>query len=235
MSEQQSTKPPRTAACLEFALLAYPEAWSLQLQLVEARKSREIDTDVFLILEHPPVYTLGRRGGIENLTVPKKFIEDSGIDVVHVERGGNITFHGPGQLVIYPIVDLKSARIRVVDFVHHLEEIMIRTAAEWDIAAERNPLNRGVWVGRSKMGSIGIAVRRGISFHGLALNVDVSLEPFAWINPCGLQGVGVTTMVKASARTVRMDQVREAVKKQIEAVFGIKLLERSLSDFEKKR
>jgi lipoate-protein ligase B len=230
VKDQRDTAPPRTAVCLEFSLMPYPEAWDLQSKLVDARNTGDIDKDLFLVLEHPPVYTLGRRGGIENLTVPKEIVENAGIPIVHVERGGSITFHGPGQLVIYPIVDLRAARTGIVDFVHDLEEIMIRTAAEWGVPAERNQLNRGVWVGRNKMGSVGIAVRRGISFHGLALNVNTSLTPFEWINPCGLKGIGVTAMANESPQKVPMDQVRRAVKKHIESIFGIKLVKRSLSD-----
>lgn len=230
VNDKEKPAPPRIAVFMEFARLAYHEAWDLQLKLVDARRTGDIDKDLFLVLEHTPVFTLGRRGGVENLTVPEEFIEDSGIPIVHVERGGSITFHAPGQIIVYPIVDLRAARMRVVDFVSHLEEVMIRTAAEWGISAERNALNRGIWVGQKKMGSVGIAVRRGIAFHGMALNVDVSLTPFEWINPCGLQGIDVTTMANESGQEIRTDTVRPAVKKHIESVFGIHLVERTLAD-----
>ena len=164
------------------------------------------------------------------MLVSDEFLEKSGVQVIQVERGGNITFHGPGQLVVYPIVDLQTAGIKVVDFVSGLEEVMLRTAENWGIAAERNAANRGIWVGPHKMGSIGIAVRRGISFHGLALNVHTDLTPFSWIQPCGLQNVAMTTMQQETAHKLSMQQVRAFLKKQFEVVFGIKFIPREWAD-----
>jgi len=174
----------RTALFLDLPITGYGEARELQSSFVDARKKNIIDTDIFILLEHPPVFTLGRRGGLDNLLATEEFLENFGIPVVHVERGGNITFHGPGQLVVYPIIDLRITGLTVPDYVSSLEEIMIRTAADWGIKAGRNPINRGVWKKNNKLGSVGIAVRRGISFHGFAFNVNLSLEPFTWINPC---------------------------------------------------
>jgi lipoate-protein ligase B len=208
----------------------YREAWELQGNLITARKERTLKKDIVLFLEHPSVFTLGRRGGLECLLVSEEFLEKAGVQVIQVERGGNITFHGPGQLVVYPIVDLQTARIKVVDFVNGLEEVMLRTAAHWGITAERNPANRGVWVGPHKMGSIGIAVRRGISFHGLALNVFTDLIPFSWIQPCGLKDVGMTTMQQETTQQISMQQVRAFLKKQFEMVFGIKFVSKSPGD-----
>jgi lipoate-protein ligase B len=220
----------KTWLSIDFDRIDYREAWELQSNLILARKERILQKDIVLFLEHPPVFTLGRRGGRECMLVSEQFLEKSGVQVIQVERGGNITFHGPGQLVVYPIVDLQTARIKVVDFVSGLEEVMLRTAAHWGIAAERNPANRGIWVGSHKMGSIGIAVRRGISFHGLALNVQTDLTPFSWIQPCGLKGVGMTTMQQETVQKLSMQQVRADLKKQFEAVFGIKLLKTELDD-----
>ena len=215
---------PETWLSVDFERIDYREAWELQSNLITARKERILQKDIVLFLEHPPVFTLGRRGGRECMLVSEQFLEKAGVQVIQVERGGNITYHGPGQLVVYPIVDLQTARIKVVDFVNDLEEVMLRTAAHWDIAAERNPANRGIWVGPHKMGSIGIAVRKGISFHGLALNIQTDLTPFSWIQPCGLKDVGITTMQQETAQTLSMQQVRAFLKKQFEAVFGIKFI-----------
>jgi len=197
---------------------------------VSARKKKIIDTNVVLLVEHPPVFTLGHRGGLDNLTVSANFLEKAGVPVIQVERGGSITFHGPGQLVVYPIINLQSAGLRVVDYVENLEEIMIRTALDWGIRAERNPINRGVWVGNNKLGSIGIAIRRGICFHGMAFNVNPSLKPFSWINPCGLQNVGMTSMEQELSRKVSMNRVRETVKYHLKAVFGVELVMKSRSE-----
>ena len=220
--------------CLELGTLEYREAWNLQTSLVAARKKRIIDRDVILLLEHPPVFTLGRRGGLKNLTVSRDLLEKAGISVIQVERGGVITFHGPGQLIMYPIIDLNAARMRVVDYVEKLEEIMIRTVAEWGIIAERNPLNRGIWVGNKKLGSIGIAIRRGICFHGMSLNVNISMKHFGWMNPCGLKQVKISSIQRELSRKVSMSKVCGAVKKHVESVFGINLINISLPELLKK-
>ena len=204
-------------------MIPYTEAWALQARLVEARVSGGLPNDVVLVLEHPAVFTLGKRGGRENLLVPEETLARQGIPIVQVERGGNITYHAPGQLVLYPIIHLERAGIKVVDMVDRLEEVMIRTCVEWGIQAGRNPLNRGVWVGMKKIGAIGIAVRRGVSFHGMALNVNIDLTPFGWIQPCGLEGVGVTSIAQAAGRPVRVGEAVGVAVRHIEAVFGIRL------------
>ena len=220
----------KTWLSIDFDRIDYREAWELQGKLIAARKERVLEKDIVLFLEHSSVFTLGRRGGRECLLVSEEFLEKSGVQVIQVERGGNITFHGPGQLVAYPIVDLQGARIKVVDFVSGLEEVMLRTAAHWGIAAGRNSANRGIWVGPHKMGSIGIAVRRGISFHGLALNVRTDLTPFSWIQPCGLKDVGMTTMQREIKQKLSMQQVRTVLKKHFEKVFGVKFVSRKPKD-----
>jgi lipoate-protein ligase B len=210
--------------CIDIPAMGYGEAWNLQGRLVAARKDKTIDTDVILFLEHPPVFTLGNRGGLNNLTVSESFLEKAGVPVIQVERGGDITFHGPGQLVVYPIIDLRGARLTVVDYIENLEQVMIKAAADWGINAVRHPMNRGVWVGNNKLGSVGIAIRRGIAFHGMALNVNLSLKPFGWINPCGLQDTRMTSMEHELSRKVLMNQVRQSVKCHLKAVFGVDLV-----------
>jgi lipoate-protein ligase B len=165
---------------------------------------------------------------LNNLSVSENFLKKAVIPVIQVERGGNITFHGPGQLVMYPIINLQTAKLSVVHYVENLEEVMIRTAADWGITAVRNPLNRGVWVGNNKLGSIGIAIRRGICFHGMALNVNTSLEPFKWINPCGLRDTGITSMERELSRNVSMKRVSERIKHHLKAVFDVALIMTSL-------
>ncbi len=219
---------------VDLGRMPYPEAWDLQLRLVEARSQGRVDHDVILFVEHPPVYTLGRRGGRENLLVPEETLRQSGISIVQVERGGNITYHGPGQLVVYPIVHLPGFGIGVVDMVDRLEEVMIRTCTAWDVAAGRNALNRGAWVGMKKIGSIGIAVRRGVSFHGLALNVNPDLQPFGFIQPCGLKGVGVTSIAREIGRPVAMQEALATAKRNIETVFGIRLEPQTAEELAKK-
>jgi lipoyl(octanoyl) transferase len=205
---------------VEFPAVDYGEILELQRGLVDAKAKGALAHDLLLVLEHPPVFTLGHRGSRSALLVREDFLAARGIGVVHVERGGDMTYHGPGQVVAYPIVDLRASGRKVVDFVGALEEIMIRTAARWGIGAERNPKNRGVWVAHRKLGSVGIAVRREISFHGLALNVDMDLRPFTWINPCGLAGCQMTSLKEEAAEAIHMQEVREALALHAQAVFG---------------
>lgn len=215
---------------VDLGLMDYDEAWKLQTDIVGARNRGELNTDTILVLEHPAVFTLGRRGGAENLLVAEAFLKESGIAVTQVERGGNITYHGPGQLVVYPIIDLEAAKISVVDFVNALEEVMLQTVAVWGIKAGRNSTNHGIWVGNQKLGSIGIALRKGVSFHGLALNVNLDLTPFTWIQPCGLQGVQMTSMAKELSGEISMPEVREVIKERFQLTFGIQLVNKGRSE-----
>ena len=199
----------------------YREAWRLQHSLVEAKISAELTKEVVLIVEHPPVLTVGRRGSLDHLVAGEEFLRHVGIELIPVERGGDITYHGPGQLVCYPIINLRQTRWSIIDFVGALEEIMIRIVGEWGITGERNNRNRGVWVGPSKIGSVGIAVRRGVSYHGLALNVNTWMEPFQWIHPCGLVGVSTTSMQQIVSRPISMDEVRKAAVRHFADVFEV--------------
>ncbi|MEA3436767.1 MAG: lipoyl(octanoyl) transferase LipB [Thermodesulfobacteriota bacterium] len=212
-----------TWLCVDLPVIEYQKARDLQSYLVSARKNKTIDSDIILILEHPPVFTLGRRGGLENLSVSESFLEKSEIPVIQVERGGDITFHGPGQIVVYPIINLEKARLSVTDYVSNLEEVMIQTAKDSGVQAQRSVLNRGIWVGKKKLGSIGIAVRKGISFHGMAINVNLSLEPFNWINPCGLQNIKMTSIQQELSHPVSMLHVRQTIKQHFESIFRIEL------------
>jgi lipoyl(octanoyl) transferase len=228
-----SMEPQDKAYCLDLGLIDYAAAHALQLKIVEARKNGFLNHDVFLILEHAPVFTLGLRGGNNNLKVPESFLASQNIPLVHIERGGDITYHGPGQLIIYPIVHLATGRWRVVSFVEVLEEIMIRIAWDWEIHAERGSVNRGVWAGQHKLGSVGIAVRRSISFHGLALNVNTDLGPFRWINPCGLAGVAVTSLQELKNREIPLPAIRERAQVHIKTLFNKNLEMISLAELEK--
>ena len=227
-----SVERGRSCLWVELPVTEYERVWRLQTRLAAARRNGILDRDVMLLTEHQPVFTLGRRGGLDNLMAPPACLDGAGIPVFQVERGGNITYHGPGQLVLYPIVDLLGVGLKVVDYVWNLEEVAIRTAAAWGIKAERSAVNRGVWVGASKLASVGIAVRRGISFHGIALNVSLSLEPFRWIHPCGLRGVEVTSMERELSCPVSTAEVRRTIKGEIEAVFGVELLAQDLCGLE---
>ncbi len=219
--EKKDSGPP--CWWVELPETDYLTALNLQLAVVNAKISGQLDADVILCVEHPRVFTLGRRGGRENLCVNDDFLSQKGIAVVPTDRGGNITYHGPGQLVAYPIIHLSRRRFKVVDFVSALEQAMIRTAARWGIAAGTDSANRGVWVNGDKLGSIGITVRRGISFHGLALNVNTDMEPFGWINPCGLNQVRMTSFERHLDKPVSMGAAHRELATHLSNIFGFAL------------
>lgn len=207
------------ASLCNLGLMEYQVAYDLQTRLVEQRRHLTEGGDIFLVVEHPSVYTLGRRGGREFLMVPEEFLAERNIAIVPIERGGVITYHGPGQLVIYPIIHLKQARMTVSEYVAKLEELMISLAAEVGVTAGRDARNHGVWVGDNKLGSIGIAIRHGVSFHGLALNVNLSLEPFGWINPCGLTGVRMTSLSAETGEDIPLTNIIAHLRPHLEAIF----------------
>ncbi len=208
---------------VDIPLMAYEEARELQLEIVHAKKHATIGRNVVLFLEHPSVFTLGRRGERNHLKVTEAFLESKGVPIVHVERGGDITYHGHGQLVVYPIIVLGKEGLGVKEYVTGLEEVMIRAAGDFGIKSERDPRNRGAWVGNNKLGSIGIAIRHGISFHGFAFNVNLAMEPFTWIHPCGLQEIGMTSFERELSRKVPMGEVRDVVRSHMEDIFRVEL------------
>lgn len=200
-------------------LTDYRTARDLQLELVDGRLSGD-PADTVLVTEHPPVFTLGRRGSRQHLSVPESFLAARGIEVVHIERGGDITYHGPGQLVVYPVVHLRSSRLSVADYVSRLEELMLRVAGSCGVRARRDPRGRGIWCDRGKIGSVGIAVRHGVAFHGLALNVNLDLLPFSWINPCGLSGVKMTSLAEVSGRPIAVADAARHLPGHLQELFG---------------
>jgi lipoic acid synthetase len=208
----------------------YQSVLRLQHQLVAARMQGAID-DTLLLLQHPPVITLGRRGDEENILVSKERLAELGIQVHRVERGGDVTYHGPGQLVGYPILDLRQHRTDVGWYMHCLEEVLIRTLADFGIAACRLPGSIGVWVDeRTKIGALGVRVENWITYHGFALNVGQDLTHFQLIVPCGLANIGVTSMDEVLGQPVDMASVRERASEHFCAVFALRASEASLEE-----
>jgi len=215
--------PVRDCRLLEYSRMDYLRARKLQLKILGRKTAGELEEDVLILLEHSPVFTLGRSGEEGNLLVSRERLDELGISMQRVERGGDITYHAPGQIVAYPILDLKAARLGVKNFVSGLEEVMIRTAADFGVTASRCGTERGAWVGPRKLGSLGIAVSRGVSYHGLAFNVDLSLEPFSWINPCGMPRVQMTSLCRETARNPTTTPVRSRMKGHFREVFRLRL------------
>jgi len=205
----------------DYALLPYEEALNLQRRVV-SQKIEGPFPDTLLLLEHPPVITLGRRGSGENIRVSEKILRREKIDVFHVERGGDVTYHGPGQIVGYPVFALAHYGKDLAGFVWSIEEVLIRVCRDMGITGGRRSVNRGVWVGEKKIASIGLAVRRWISFHGFALNGAPDMEHFRFITPCGLTGVEMTSMAEVLGTTVDTGRLRETVCRHFEEVFRIR-------------
>jgi lipoyl(octanoyl) transferase len=212
----------RPAYLLNLPETDYRSAHALQTAANAGRHAGRLERDLVIMLEHSPVFTLGRRGGRQNLIVSEEVLQARRIEIVPVERGGDITYHGPGQLVVYLVLDLIQAGFTVKAFVEALEAAMVDTAARWGVEAAGNEIQRGAWVGRRKLGSVGITIRRGITFHGLALNVNTDLEPFAWINPCGIQGCTMTSLAREAGRAIDMTEVRAHMAEHVGQQFGLR-------------
>jgi lipoyl(octanoyl) transferase len=204
-------------------LVTYENGLALQAKLVELRQQEAID-DQLLLLEHPPVITLGRGGKAENLLASPEALAASGVRFFETTRGGDITYHGPGQLVGYPIVHLGEGRRDVRKYVTMLEEVLIRSVAEFGITAERVEGRRGIWAGNEKIAAIGVRIARWVTSHGFALNVSTNLEHFRLITPCGLHGTGVTSISQLTGRPIAMDEVRAVVAAKFAEVFERELV-----------
>jgi lipoate-protein ligase B len=203
--------------------MPYREAWELQ-----RRTAREVASGAdptLILLEHPPTFTLGSRGNTQFLITPEASLAALGADVIHSDRGGDITFHGPGQIVGYPIVDLRALGIGPADYVRRLEAVLIDALGRFGIAAERAVGRPGVWTRRAKIAAIGVRISRGVTTHGFALNVNTDLSWFSHIVPCGIADAGVTSMQRELGEPLEMDDVQLAMVAGFEGAFGMQAQE----------
>lgn len=200
----------------DLGLLDYKEAWDIQLQthaaVVEGRQPPTL-----LLVEHPPVITFGRKGGRGNLLVREDFLREKGFSLYDIERGGDITYHGPGQLVGYPIFNVGR---RVRDYLRQLEAVMITVLASYGIESVGSPGYAGVWVGDEKVVAIGVAIKRDVSLHGFAMNVCTNLNHFNYIIPCGLADKGVTSLSQLLGRKLGLEEVKPKLIKAFKEVFA---------------
>jgi lipoyl(octanoyl) transferase len=200
----------------------YAEALGLQERLQKERQDDACD-DTLLLLEHPPVVTLGRGAKAEHLLVDPEHLRARGIDVHETGRGGDVTYHGPGQLVAYPILDLKPDRCDVRRYVHDLEEVMIRVCSDFGVSATRISGLNGTWIDPEgaprKIGAIGVRISRWVTMHGFAFNVATRLSDFDVIVPCGIRGKGVTSLERELDRAVSPAEVEDAVARHFASVF----------------
>jgi lipoyl(octanoyl) transferase len=200
----------------------YATGLALQQERIAQRKAGMI-SDALLLLEHPHVYTLGRNARRENVLVSPQFLRSRGAEVFETDRGGDVTYHGPGQLVGYPIIDLAQHRRDIAWYMRSLEEVLIRVAADYGIEAERLPGAAGVWVGNKKLAAMGVHISRWVTSHGFALNVNTDLSYFQWIVPCGLSDKGVTSLSKLLGHETAMNQAAERVIEHFGGVFDLKV------------
>ena len=200
----------------------YQKALDLQLELLEMRKNGEIG-DTLLLLEHPPTFTIGRRGNMGNLLAAKDYLSKAGIHFEVISRGGDITYHGPDQLVGYPIMDLNEMGRDIHKYLRNLEETIIVSLEDFGIRARRIKGVTGVWVKWHKIASIGVGIKRWITYHGFALNVNTDLSYFDMIVPCGIQNVQMTSIQRWSSQKggVDMTNVEESIIKAFSQVFDI--------------
>ena len=189
----------------------YKKAWDIQRDILEKRQKGELG-DTLILVEHPPVITLGRNAVDSNVVVSKQYLEANGIGVYNIERGGDVTYHGPGQIVGYPIVALREKGMGIREFVERLEEVFIRLLKEnYGIESGLNLEFPGVWVGDSKITAIGLAVKKGVTMHGFAFNVNTNLLHFKLIVPCGLSTKGVTSLQKLTGDEVDFESANKLV------------------------
>ena len=209
--------------------MGYEECLELQRDVARQRISGDIPQDVLLLVEHPPVVTLGRSSKQKNLISSPAFLASRGVELFEVERGGDVTFHGPGQLVGYPIFDLKRHKLDLHWYLRSVEEALIRTLSAYGISSERNTGYTGVWTNRRKIVSIGVHARDWVTWHGFALNV--TLEPlryFDLIVPCGIVGVEMTSILKETGATVTLDEVSGVAARQFAELFALQTVEVSI-------
>ena len=202
----------------------YRPTWELQDELADRRRRREIG-DRLLLLEHDPVYTIGRGGDLANMLATPERLAELGTELVRIDRGGDVTFHGPGQLVAYPIVELRDP-LDLRRYVRALESAVIGTAAAFGVAADRVDGRPGVWVdGRRKLAAVGVRVKRGVTTHGLALNVSTDLAWFGEMIPCGIPDCEVTSLERETGAPVEMALVADNMAAQLATAFGLRLAE----------
>ena len=214
----------RTLTYCDLDVIGYEEAWDLQHELLQLRKDKSIN-DVFLLLEHPHTYTLGKTADKNNLTGSKEYLEENKISVFEIDRGGDITYHGPGQIVGYPIISLNDWQNDTHKYLRALEEVIILTCREYGLETGRNPKYTGVWIDNRKIAAIGIKISNWISMHGFAFNVNTDLQLFNGIIPCGITDKEVTSLAEELGNEVSIEEVKEKLLNNFIKVFQYETIE----------
>lgn len=200
-------------------LIDYEKCYKVQKEFVRKRKLGEIG-DVVILAEHEPVFTIGRTGKPDNLLVTKDYLKEIGVRVVDVDRGGDITFHGPGQIVVYPILDLKERHRDLHRYLRDLEEVCINFLKEYHVEGHRIAGRTGVWVDSKKIAFIGIGSSNWVTFHGLSININTDLGYFSMINPCGMRDIEVTSLSEITRGNIDMESAKQKVIKHFDYIFA---------------
>jgi lipoate-protein ligase B len=212
----------RELLVLNLGARSYAEVLAFQRDAAARRISGEIDQDLLILVEHPPVVTLGRKKADNKLPVTEDFLRSRGIELFEVERGGGVTFHGPGQLVGYPIFDLQRHKLDLHWYLRQVEEALIRTLATYEVPGERSAGFTGVWTGGRKIASIGVHARTWVTWHGFALNVNTDLSFFNLMTPCGIDGVIMTSIAnERQDRSIALDEVANEAANQFATLFEL--------------
>ena len=221
----------RNGYIIDLGTMDYEKAWNFQHQLWSRRAEGNLP-DLLLFLEHPHVITLGRRGNRSHLLASVEVLEAMKIPIFHVERGGDVTYHGPGQIVVYPILDLRAYEYRLIRYIDQLEEVIIRVLKDFKIEGKRDSINRGVWVDEEKIASVGVAIKRWVSFHGFSLNYKTELKYFELINPCGLEGKKMTSMANILETEISRERLVERITFHVKQVFEKDWENKTLEDIQ---
>lgn len=209
----------RTFDYCDLGMIDYKQAWDLQKEIFDFRHRNEIN-DTFFLLEHPHTYTLGKVAEKENLVSSEGQLKELGVTVYDIDRGGDITYHGPGQIVGYPIIKLSDWKEDTHQYLRGLEEVIIQTCREYGLETERNPKYTGVWIGDRKIAAIGIKVSRWITMHGFAFNVNTDLSFFGGIIPCGIRDKDVTSLRRELGREIEIGEVKSKLLEKFTEVFS---------------
>jgi lipoate-protein ligase B len=210
----------QTGYWLDLGLIQYGPAFAIQDQILQARLDGKIATTVIL-QENLPIFTIGRSGSRNNILSSQEDLEKRGIEVQEVNRGGDITFHGPGQLIVSPLLYLGDIGLNANQYLHRLEDVLIELLAGYDIQAGKKEGLPGVWLKKAKIAAVGIAVKHGYTFHGFSLNIDPDLEAFSLINPCGVKQMPVTSMQQVLGQTPPVKQIKTELKRILQKTFAL--------------
>ena len=219
----------RKAFWLDLGRMPYTPAFDIQTDLYAGRIHGQVPT-IVIVQENDPVFTIGRTGSRSNILIPKEKLESLGIEIVEVNRGGDVTYHAPGQIIVSPLFYLGDIDQNANQYFHQLEDLLISVLARFEIASGKKEGYPGAWCGEEKIGAVGIAVRHGYTCHGFSLNVNPDLYPFGLINPCGVQQMPVTSMEKILGCGVPGQMVRDAIKEEMGRMFGFEFQEITQED-----